>query len=254
MKLFLPLAGALFLLTAGAQAALPQPPCAGGAPLAYPAPGAAPAISIWHDSDLTEAHWQPPACTGWTGRSKLVVELAGSFRFGGSMADLVARVGSISTLAKVQYWSTTDKKWRPLANGAAALTSPDAKSRRGDFSASEMTKGADRYYWEDDSRTGAAVYRLRVYENTPERAILASENVTPVRQFFVTLFQTGAIQSVMFIQRLSPGVFGIYSLSRTGEGTSGLAAGHDASYVNRAAALYRQVAGIKTDQEPPAAP
>lgn len=182
-----------------------------------------------------------------------MVGLAGSFRFNGGIADLVARIGAISSLAKIQYWSVTDKKWRPLANGAAALTGPDAKSRRGDFSASEMTRGADLYYWEDDSRTGAGVYRLRIYENTPERAVVASENVTPVRQFFMTLFRPGAIQSVMFIQRLSPGIFRVYSLSRTGEGTSGLAEGHDASYVNRAVALYRQIAGIKTDQEPPAA-
>ena len=43
-------------------------------------------------------------------------------------------------------------------------------------------------------------------------------------------------------------------LSRSGEGASMLTAGYEKSYVNRAAALYRALAGIKTDQEPPAAP
>jgi hypothetical protein len=249
---FLVLACALFAL--GAQAAgLPQPPCNGPPSPAYPPPGAPPAIAVWHGSDLDQARWQPPACTGWTGRSRLVVALAGSFRFDGKIGDLLARAGAISTLPKVQYWSTTDKKWRSLAYGASALTGPDPKSRRGDFSASELTKDADLYYWEDDSRTGEAVYRLRVYESTPDRAIIASENVTAIRRFFLTLFKPGSLQSVMFIQRLSSGVFGVYSLSRTGEGTSGLADGHEESYINRAVALYRQLAGIKTDQEPPAA-
>ena len=239
---------------ARAEAALPQLPCAGGA-AAYPAPGAAPAVSVWHDSDLTAAHWQPPACLGWAAasRSKLLVALSGSFRFDGSMDNLLARVGAISALPKVQYWSTTDKKWRPLAKEASALRGPDAKSRRGDFSAAELVKNATLYSWEDDSRTGEIVYRLRVDESTPERAVLASENITPVRQFFLTLFRPGALQSVMFIQRLSPGVFGVTTLSRTGEGTATLAEGHDASYINRAVALYRQLAGIKTDLEPLAA-
>jgi hypothetical protein len=179
--------------------------------------------------------------------------VGGSFRFDGGMGGLLARVGAVSLLRTVQYWSTTDKKWRPLANNASALTGPDVKSRREDFAISELKKGADLYYWQDDTRSGEAVYRLRVYENTPERAVISSENLTPIRRFFVTLFQPGALQSVIFIQHLSPDIFGVYILSRTGEGTSALAEGHAESYVNRAVALYRQLAGIKTDQEPPAA-
>ena len=116
-----------------------------------------------------------------------------------------------------------------------------------------MIKNAKLYYWEDDSRSGEIVYRLSVFENTPDRAVVASENITPVRKFFVTLFKPGTLQSTIFIQRLSAGRFGIYILSRTGEGISTLAEGHDDSYVNRAVALYRQLAGIKTDQEPAAA-
>jgi hypothetical protein len=116
-----------------------------------------------------------------------------------------------------------------------------------------MTKDADLYYSENDSRSGEAVYRLRVYESTPERAIIASENVTPIRRYLITLFQPGALQSVIFIQRLSPGIFGVYILNRTGAGTSVFADSHAASYVNRAVAVYRHLAGIKTDQEPPAA-
>ena len=244
-----------FVLSAPAHAAMPQPPCTVAAIPAYPPADAAPVITIWHGSDLEEGKWQPPSCTGWspTSRSKFIVALAGSFHFGGSLDQLKGRVAAISTFRNIQYWSTTDNKWRPLANSASALSGPDKNHRRADFSASDITKGANLYYWEDDSRSGEIIYRLSVYESTSDRAVIASENITSVRKLFVTMFKPGALQSTIFIQRLSPGVFGIYILSRTGEGASILAAGHDDSYVNRAVALYRQLAGIRTDQEPPAA-
>jgi hypothetical protein len=170
------------------------------------------------------------------------------------MIQLLTRIGAVSALPSVQYWSTTDTKWMPLSKDAFALTGPDPKSRRGDFSASEFVKGADLYYWDDDTRTGPAVYRFRVLENTAERVVVASENVTPIRRFLFTLFKPGDFQSLLIIQRVSPGVFGAFILHRSGEEASSLTTGHDKSYVNRAVALFRLLAGMKTDQDPPAAP
>jgi hypothetical protein len=245
-----------FVLTLPAQSALPQPPCGTTATPAYPGPSTAPNITIWHQADLENNHWQPPSCTGWppSSRSKLVIALAGSFRLEGPIDLVLARIGVISALRNMQYWSTTDKKWRPLAFDASALTGPNKNSRRPDFSDVDLIKNADLYYWEDDSRSGEIVYRLRVYEKTPERAVIATENITPVRKLFLTVFKPGSLQSTIFIQRVSPGIYGVYILSRTGECASIFAAGHDDSYVNRAAALFRYLAGIRTDREPPAAP
>jgi hypothetical protein len=241
-------------LTVSAHAAPPQPPCTVAAMPAYSSPEAAPAIALWHGADIELAKWRPPGCTGWppNSRSKLIVALAGSFRFSGPIAQIVERVGAISAFRAVRYWSTTDKAWRPLAIDASALTDPNKANRRGDFSSADLIKKATLYYWENDSRSGEIVYRLNVLESTADRAVIATENTTPVRKYFVTLFKPGALQSTVFIQRLAPGLYGTYILSRTGEGTSALADGHDASYVNRAVALYRQIAGIRTDQEPPA--
>src|SRR5580704_7339536 len=83
---------ALLLLATGAEAALPQPPCGAAAAPAYPAPGAAPVIAIWQEKELIDSNWHPPGCTGWPSdsRSKLVVTLAGSFRFDGPMNQLLA--------------------------------------------------------------------------------------------------------------------------------------------------------------------
>ena len=246
----------LLLLAFDAQATGPQPPCALAATSAYPSPDSAPTIVIWPGKELEQGNWHPPSCTGWSAdsRSRLVVTLTGSFRFNGPMSALLARVGTISALRSIQYWSSTDKKWGPLSNDASALTGPDSKSRRGDFSASELVKGADLYYWEDDARTGQAVYRLRVSESASERFVISSDNVTPIRRFWFTLFKPGALQTVLIIEHVAPGIFGVFVLSRSGEGASALTAAHESTYVNRAAALYRQLAGIKTDQEPPAAP
>jgi hypothetical protein len=244
------LALALLAMT-GAWAADLEPPCTAATKTDYPLPGAPPAITIWRGRDAEQ--WKPPSCTGWAPPSKLVIALKGSFRFEGSINDLLARLGAISTLADVRYWSVTDSKWLALARAASALRGPGAQSRRPDFSGQELMQGALLYYWVDDTRSGNITYRLSVRERTADRAVIVSENVTPVRRFLMTLFKPGALQSALVVQRLSPNVFGLYILSRTGEGTSLLAAGHDSSYVNRANALFRQIAGIRTDLDPPAA-
>ena len=245
---------AICAMSGAAQAAGPQPPCGSTPTPAFPAPGAAPAIAVWHDSDLEQSKWQPPACTGWPGgsQSRLLIALAGSFRHVGSIDPILSRIAAISTLRSVRYWSTTDKKWRSLANAASALSGPNATDRRPDFAASELRKAATLYYWEDDSRSGEIVTRMSVLERTPDRAVIGTENITPVRTYLITMFPPGALQSVLFIQRIAPAVWGVYLLSRSLQGTSMLAGGHEASYVNRALALYRQMAGIRTDEEPPA--
>jgi len=242
----------LFIFVSGAHAATPQLPCAGA--FTYSPPNAPPSVTTWGEKDLEQ--WRPPTCTGWAtdSRSKLVVAVSGSFRYVGAINQLLARIGAISTLPRILYWSTTDKKWMPLSKDAFALTGPDSKSRRGDFSASEFVKGAELFYWDDDTRTDPAVYRSRVVESTPDRVVVANENLTPIRRFLFTLFKPGDFQTLLIIQRVSPGIFGAYILNRNGEGASSLTTGHDKSYVNRAVALFRQLAGMKTDQDPPAAP
>lgn len=183
-----------------------------------------------------------------------MVALAGTFVFTGGMEQLLERVGAISTLRNMRYWSTTDKSWRPLAFDAAALSGPDPKTRRRDFSGTELKTGAQFHYWIDDRRSGSVVYRMQVMLRTPERVVLASENLSPVRLLAITLFPPGALQTVDFLERRGPGVWGLYSLTRIDERASGLSEGHEASSINRAVAFYRHLAGIPTDQEPPGAP
>jgi hypothetical protein len=61
------------------------------------------------------------------------------------------------------------------------------------------------------------------------------------------------LQAIYFLDRESSDIWRYYSIARTGKNANGLATGHDASTVNRAVAFFRYLAGIPTDQEPPAA-
>ena len=115
--------------------------------------------------------------------------------------------------------------------------------------------GAALFYAQDDSgSSGSVVYRMRLHALAADRFVLAVDNVDPVRLVVVPLFEPGALKSLYVVERRSPGVWGYYSLGLVGHGASGLAESYPSSFANRAAALYRHIAGIPTDREPPAAP
>jgi len=227
--------------------ALPAP-CSAGDAADYGTPGDVPKVSILHEKDLIQ--WQPPRCAGWApaSRAKLVVTVTGTFRFDGTMDELLARAGEISKLHAIPYWSPADKKWMPLARDAMALDGPNAKDRREDFSLAELKAGAQLYYSEDDSLTGEAVYGLKVYESSADRVVLGTDNITAIRKIVFTLFKPGASRSALFLQRISPGVFGARILSTAMAGTSSLVDGHEDVYVNRARAIYGFLSASKPSQ------
>jgi hypothetical protein len=231
---------------------MPSPPCGTPAQPPLSDPGAPPNLQVWNDS-AANASWAPPSCTGWTDPGyRMLVALAGSFRFEGDGEDLLGRFGAASGFRGIRYWSASDQRWRVLITDAAALDGPSVKSRRPDFTAAEMKSRKVVYFLQDDSRSsGPVVYRLRLLESGPTRLVVQIENVSPVRIFMLTLFHPGDLQFVHYLEARSPGLWGLYSLMRTGRGASSLSSGHQASYVSRAVAFYRHIAGIPTDQNPP---
>jgi hypothetical protein len=233
-----------------------RPPCDAGAIPVFADPGKPPAIAVMQLGQITQNNWRPPACTGWasTSTSQLVVGVAGSFQFSGGIDDILRRMAAVSALKSVRYWSQSDTIWRPVATDASALSGPDPKSRRADFAISELTQGARLYYWENDSRVGEVVYRMTVLEKGPNRAVISSENATPIKYFVVTASQPGTMQTVTYLTRLSPNLWGLYILDRVGAGTSFLLPIPQHSLVNHTIASFRLIAGIRTDQEPPADP
>ena len=133
---------------------------------------------------------------------------------------------------------------RALIEEAYALAGPEAGARRGDFAPAEMVAGKDLYFFQDDNGPGGgAVYRMRLREVTPERLVVETENVGAITVLMVPLFGPGELRALYVLERGQDGGWTYYSLSGATTGASPFAQGHDASYVNRALALYAHVAG-----------
>ncbi len=233
----------------------PIPPCAGPSHPSYPAFDGSPNIGVWYADDLGEK-WLPPACVGWEiGKLDLVLAVASRFYHASGATGLLERVAAISALETVRYWSVTRKRWRELVTEAYALEGPDRWLRRPDFSVDELQPGHDLYFWQDvNTPASTGVYRLRIRERSPHRVVLELENFEAMDFLSLYVLGPGQYRTLFFLDQDTETVWRYYSLTRVGAVVGPLARTGEASYVNRAVAIYRHFAGLPTDQESPAAP
>jgi uncharacterized protein DUF6675 len=237
-----------------ADAAGPQPPCDGSAVPGFGALDGPPAVAAWSHTDLRRAGWQPPACLGWQGDSRLVVALAARFHSPLTLDELADRLVAVSQHPSIRIWAVTRQEWRPLALDAWALDGPADKMRRPDPSGGALLPGRDFFYAENTDVGGRSVYRLHVAEHTADRIVLTTENVTAIRAAIVTLFEPGALQVATVLSRDGPGSWNLYEISRAGADSSSFVASYQSSYLNRLEAMRRHLAGVPTDRDPPIAP
>jgi hypothetical protein len=210
-------------------------------------------VKFWSPAELGES-WRPPACTGWTGAGfSTLVTTSARFRHASGMEDLLRQSGAVSQLAGMRYWSTTHKSWQTLIDDAYAVTGPQGNQRRKDFTLEELKAGSMLYFQQTDNLSGKAIFRLHILEAGADRLVFDVANVTLMKYLIVPLFHPGEMQSIYYLDRESEDVWRYYSMARTGKNASRLTTGHEASWINRAVAFYRHLAGIPTDQEPPAA-
>jgi Family of unknown function (DUF6675) len=230
----------------------PRPPCGEDAVPPYPSLDQSPVVKFWSKAEFGR-DWKPPACTGWTetGFSTLITTVA-RFRYSAGSEALLGHIGAISEMAGMRYWSTTHKQWQTLIVDAHAVAGPKS-GRRPDFLSGEMREGKVLYFEQADNLAGKAIYRMQVMKASPDRIVVATENITPMRYLLLTLFRPAEVQTIYFLDRESEKIWRYYALARTGPNANRLTAGHEASSINRAVAFYRYLAGIPTDQEPPAA-
>lgn len=230
----------------------PEIPCGTDPIIVYPPLGSA-LVKAWSKSDSGQ-NWQPPACTGWTenGFSTLVT-ISARFSHGKRGEDLLRKVGAISELKGIHYWSASHKQWRTLVEGAYALANSPPSHRRPDFTPTEMKNGNVFYYEQTDNLAGEIIYRMTVLQASDSRLVFSVENVTTVRHSFIPLLHPSELQSIYFMERESDNVWRFYSIVRTGKRASRLIAGNESAAVNRAVAFYRYFVGIPMTQEPPAA-
>ena len=243
------------IAVATAASMVPVPPCAGTPFPVFPALGAPPAAIVWHQ-DALPGSWRPPACLGqFADAPALVVTIAARFRASDDASAMLSRFGAISRLTLVRYWSVTDRAWKNLVTRASALTMPDPKALRADFTAAEVASGQPLYFLQRDNRSsGAVIYRMVGRSLAADRLVVEIENVTPVRFYLLQVFPAGGLRVAYFLERSGADDWTYYSFTAVEKGASSVALDGDRSFINRAIAGFRSIAGVPTDQEPPAAP
>jgi hypothetical protein len=231
----------------------PQPPCGKESVPPYPPLDDSAIVKSWSEHDFGR-DWKPPACTGWTavGFTTLITTVA-RFRHATEAEGLLRRIGAISGLAGIRYWSTTHKRWQTLIVDAYALMASQTGQRREDFTPNEMKEGDVLYFEQADNLSGKAMYRMHIAYASTDRLVIDVENVSTIRYLFIPIIHPGETQSICFLDRESDDTWRYYGIVRTGKGVNRLIAGNESSAVNRAVAFYRHLVGIPTDQEPPAA-
>lgn len=215
----------------------PKPPCGGEGAPAYPGLDDRPIVKFWSEAEVGR-DWRPPVCR---------------FRNSAGSETLLRRIGAISKLRGVRYWSTAHKQRQTLIVTAHALTGQRSGKRRDDFEPDELQEGGVLYLEQADNLSGNGVFRMQINEASADRIVFKVENVGSMRYFLLTLFSPREMQALYFLDRESDAVWRYYSMVRTGRNASRLTSGHEFSSINRAVAFYRSLAGIPTDQEPPAA-
>jgi hypothetical protein len=240
---------ALFVCIVGAGPAWAAVDCPAEITPAFAAPGEPPNYRIWQKKNVPLAALA--ACTDWGAwKPTLVAALAGEFRYEGPAEGLLARLGAISSLTTVKYWSVTEGKWKQLITAASALKGSDGWERRSDFTATELSDGKPRHFIQYDNRsTGGSVYRMQATDVGKDALRVTVRNTSAVSFFFVTAYEPGDLRSVHVLRPAGKGVWRYFGLAGLRGGSLGGIG--KSSAVNRAVAMYRHLARLPTDGAPP---
>ena len=241
-------------LATPAHATAPTPPCAGEAVPTRAASGVLPAVEVWHAPSLPDG-WQPASCSGLSAPSgAVVVAVSGELQYAGDARALLGRLGALSQQVGMIYWSVERGGWSPLVLDASALASDDPASRRPDFKPEEMAPGVRLHMlYQDNSQAGPVVYQSEVRSADADGFVAVLHNSSAMRLMGLSIADPGDISSMLSVQRLGPDRFAYYALTAVALAPMAAAMVSDASYVNRAVASFRYLAGIPLDAEPPAA-
>src|ERR1051325_2398571 len=151
----------------------PQPPCGTEPVPSYPAADDSTIVKSWSKSEFGR-DWRPSECTGWTGVGfTTLVTMAARFRYAAGADGLLRRIGAISELAGMRYWSTTHKQWQTLIVNAYALSGLQTNRARQDFMPDELKASKDFYYVQADNLSGKAIYRMHILEASTDRLVFA---------------------------------------------------------------------------------
>lgn len=208
----------------------------------YPQPESSPKVQIWGAGTLPET-WSAPPCAGWDlTKATTVILVLGSF-VAADAGEISDRIAKVSSLTGLRYWSSTDQRWETLVLGATALDGPHGHPRP-DFAPTDLMPGQNLFFRERDNRaSGPVTYRMRILAHDADHVSLTIANTSPVKKLLLTFFAPGELQASYFITRLDRNRWGFMGLSGTRATGAAALGSADGSYVSRALAMYRHIAG-----------
>ena len=166
---------------------------------------------------------------------------------------VIERLAAISGRMEIRYWSASRRRWRPLLDQSQPLSRPDRAAFAGDPQPDDLRAGATIYSLQDDSDPlGPLISAMTIIERSATRLRVAFRNVSDGRFFGLRVLPAGAAEGMLFLEQAPGGDWRLYTLSRLTTDIPDWLLPPRPSYVNRAVALYRYLAGIPTDKEPPA--
>ena len=188
--------------------------------------------------------WDLQPCLGWElRRFTSFVAVVGTFRAAG-MDAVLSRLGAVSTLKDIRYWSVTDRRLEPLIFDAFALEAPVLRGGRADFTPQEMQTGRDLFFTQHDNRSSAPVrYRMRVVERRSDSLVVDIANENRVRLFLLTLFEPGDVRTALFITRTANDTWTCYALAGSHPSAVAGLLDNRKSHVNRLIAFYGYLTG-----------
>jgi hypothetical protein len=236
-----------------AAAAEPVTPCGSDPYPAYAPPGPLPALALWRSGELP-TDWVPPACTGWAPREGGVVfAVAGRFEHEGSFDALLARAGAFSRQTEIRRWDVKKGRWERQYRASAALKDPDPASRRPDFGPAEFVTGARLHFVQDAMDSlGPIVHEMTVRERSAARLVMTTRNVNKGRVYGWPVIDPGGLEGFFVVEREAGPIWRYYALTRAHILVPGAMAPPPGDHLNKAVALFRFIAGMPTDAEPPA--
>jgi len=193
----------------------------------------------------------PPDCTGLGRRDpELLIRVVGSYVAPGDMAAQLLRLGAVSMLKGMPYWSFTDRKRLTLIHEAFAVDSLASLRPRADFTLEELQRGDELYFLQRDNRSSALVpYGLRVLPTGPESVLLRVENAGDVKMMGLTFLGAREVQWAVTLERLGGTRYGYRSLLAVQRLRIGSADKHRLSNLARAVAMFDLLAGQQTEIE-----
>jgi hypothetical protein len=235
---------ALFCINAAMAAEAPQPPCDGAGAPPYAAVGAKPNWAVYKTVTL-----QVACAPAMQGRFDLVGALAGSFREDGGAERILERLGALSKMTAIQYYSERKHGSAKMLDESTALRSQSVEQRRADFTPAELKTGNALYHAQSDPVTGnTVVYLMRISAASPREITVEQENVGPLKYGPLTVADPRGLRTVHLLRESADGVWRYYLLTAVAGRT---ASHYEDSIMNRALAMFRYVAGQPTERGEP---